>query len=506
MNNGAILKWHRRLGLLAAVGVILSSLSGMLHPLMTRLQPAPVRLTLDQRLPAIDYAIAPSRLLSAIGLATINDLRIVSWAGKSYYQVTLPDGVFRRYFDLINGTPLADGDRQYAEYLARAFVDEMRAPVLNSRIVQSFDWEYPRINRLLPVWRVEFDRSDGMRAYVDTRTGRLGTLVDRVKAFSSVEFAILHRWQWLDLISPTARLVVLSVVLLAAAAVTVSGCWIYIARWSHSAARWNLRRTHRVWGISISLVSFMFVLSGGYHLLYVGLRGDAGERSRPQVRSHEAAGLKIAPDEAVKRSGFAAVESISLAQVEGQSYYFIQPATATGVTDSSVAPQHGAHIPHGKATPGQVAAPGTPVFVSAVDGSVLTDGLSRFATEIAQSALRATSLGEIALVTQFDSEYGFAFKRLPVLRLPFGGDIIVYVDPADGAIAAVIDRSDRAEGWVFGYIHKFDWLVSIAGMDGRDAVVVLLALLLATAALLGIALYLQQSCGSMKNPQGSRQS
>jgi hypothetical protein len=207
--------------------MILSSLSGMLHPLMTRLQPAPAKVALDVRLPPLGDTIEPSRLLTSHGLNAISDLRIVSWAGKAYYQATLLDGVTRRYFDLRNGKILADGDRRYAEHLARQFVGEQTAAVLRAAIINAFDWEYPRVNRLLPVWRIEFDRSDGMVAYVDTRTGRLGTLVDRVKASGSAELAILHRWQWLDLIAPTARLIVLSLILLAAVAVTLSGVWIH---------------------------------------------------------------------------------------------------------------------------------------------------------------------------------------------------------------------------------------------------------------------------------------
>jgi hypothetical protein len=70
----------------------------------------------------------------------------------------------------------------------------------------------------------------------------------------------------------------------------------------------------------------------------------------------------------------------------------------------------------------------------------------------------------------------------------------------------VIDNADRAEGWIFGYVHKLDWLVSYAGTDGRDAVAALLALLLATAALLGIALYLQQFRISKRNLRVPRQS
>ena len=479
------------MGLVAAVGILLSSLSGVLHPLMTRMQPAPAKVTLDHSVLALDDAIAPRRLLAANGIASLTDLRVVSWAGKSYYQVTLSDNNSRRYFALNDGAPLADGDRRYATYLARVFVGETAAAVRSAEIVGLFDWEYPRINRLLPVWRVEFDRADTMRAYVDTRTGRLGTLVDRVKAFSSAEFAILHRWQWLDPISSTVRLIVLSLILLAAAGVTFSGWWIYIARWSQSAARWNLRRTHRVWGISISLVSLMFVLSGGYHLLQLGIRGDPGERFQPPVRRYQAADLQIAPGDAVKRSGFAAVESIALAQIDGRTYYRVQPTTDTGATGGPAAHHHGAHVPHGKVTPGQVAEPGTPAFVSSVDGTVLSDGAWRFAADIAQSVGAGPVIDKVTTVTRFDDEYGFAFKRLPVLRVPLAGALTVFVDPADGAIAAAVDNRDRAEGWVFGYIHKLEWLMPFAGTDGRDAIAAMLALSLTVAALLGIAVYSQ---------------
>jgi uncharacterized iron-regulated membrane protein len=501
MNSSAILKWHRRLGLIAAVGVILSSLSGILHPIMTRLQPEPAKLAVDHRVPPLHDAIAPRLLLSANGLATISDLRILSWAGNSYYQVTLPDGASRYYFDLVSGTPLPNGDRNYAEYLAREFVGERATAVRAAKIINSFDWEYPRLNRLLPVWRIEFARPDLLRAYVDTRTGRLGTLVDRTKGFSSIEFAIAHRWQWLDPIAPALRLIVLSLVLLVALGVTLSGCWIYIARWSHSAARWNLRRIHRVWGVSISLVSFMFALSGGYHLLHLGLRGDPGERSQPPLRRHHAANLQMAPHDAVKRAGLAAVESISLAQIDGQTYYRVQPASGANAIPDAAAHQHGGHVPQGKVTPGQVAGPGAVVFVSALDGTVLPDGELRFAAEIAHSVGPRSAGSKVTIVTQFDDEYGFAFKRLPVYRVPLAGNQTAYVDTADGSIAAVIDNADRAEGWVFAYVHKLEWLTPVVGTDWRDLIAAMLAFSLAVAALFGIAVY-AQLFRSAKSPVG----
>jgi len=477
---------------MAALSVILSSLSGLLHPIMTRMQPEPAKLTLEHRLPPLHQALPPARLYVDKGTGPVSDLRIASWDGKSYYQETFPGMAQRRYVNLADGALLPDGDRQYAEYLARAFVGEPRTPVRSARLVQSFDWEYPRINRLLPVWRIEFDRADALRAYVDTRTGRLGTIVDRVKAFSSVEFAILHRWQWLDPISPAARLVVLSIILLAALGVTLSGCWIYLMRWSAHAARWNLRRVHRVWGISISLVSFMFVLSGGYHLLYTGLRGDSGERWHSRPDEFHYRDLLSTPAEAIERSGVAAVQSISLVTIGGQTYYRVQPAPGTTEHHESGHGHHGPHIPHGKATPGQVAAPQPAVFVSARDGTIMADGRQRHAIEIAQRVVAGRAIGAARMVTEFDLEYGFAFKRLPVQRVTFSNGVDVFVDPADGAVAAFIDNADRAEGWIFGYVHKLDWLVPFTGTDMRDAIAMTLAFLLAGAALLGLTLNWQQ--------------
>ena len=97
------------------------------------------------------------------------------------------------------------------------------------------------------------------------------------------------------------------------------------------------------------------------------------------------------------------------------------------------------------------------------------------------------------MITQFDSEYGFAFKRLPVQRVAFVNGVNVFVDPSDSAVAAVVDDADRAEGWVFGYIHKFEWLVPFVGIDARDAIAMTLALLIAGAAFLGLALFRQRT-------------
>jgi hypothetical protein len=147
------------------------------------------------------------------------------------------------------------------------------------------------------------------------------------------------------------------------------------------------------------------------------------------------------------------------------------------------------HTPHGKVTPGRVPVPASPVFVSTTDGVILLEGLSRFATEVARNTVLSPPLSDIVWVTQFNDEYGFAFKRLPVLEVQFADGVNAYVDPADGAVAAVIDTADRVEGWVFGYVHKIEWLAPLAGTMGRDIAAALSAFALIIAAYLGLALY-----------------
>jgi len=76
------LDWHRRLGLVALAGVVLWSLSGVLHPIMVQLQPEPVRQQLDPRVLTLNNTVDPRPLLRAAGLATIQDLRVIEVDGR----------------------------------------------------------------------------------------------------------------------------------------------------------------------------------------------------------------------------------------------------------------------------------------------------------------------------------------------------------------------------------------------------------------------------------------
>jgi hypothetical protein len=502
-----LLQWHRWAGVLALSGVVLWSVSGTLHPIMARMQSRPV----VPHVPAPPAEVQPpsapatggqplAAVLARHGGGAISDARMLSIDGRAFYQVTRPGGGMREYYAVLDGSMLEDGDRRHAEWLARQYIGDTTAPVVSARLQVRFDAEYGDVNRLLPAWRIAFDRPDGMTVYVDTGTDRLGTLVDGTKRWTSGLFTTLHRWDWLDGLSPGLRLTLLGTMLLAAMGATLGGLWLFFVR-RHAARTGALRRVHRLAGMALSLVALAFFASGLYHLLHLGLRGDPAARFAAVPARIDPAQLRIDFADAVRLAGIERPARISLAEVDGQPFYRVQPPRPPrpqpahgqdpahgGKKGPAGAVAHEGHAGHdGHAGPAAPKPPAPAVYLSTRDGTVLADGEVRHAAWIAS---RATSLAATAsggTVTRFGDEYGFVFKRLPVQRvlLEGPGRATAFVDTVDGAVSAVIDDADRREGWLFANMHKHDWMVPLVGRTARDVITASLALAIGVTATMG---------------------
>ncbi|MFX5839638.1 hypothetical protein ABTE60_20225, partial [Acinetobacter baumannii] len=62
--------------------------------------------------------------------------------------------------------------------------------------VTAYSDEYAFINRYLPVWRVAFDRPDGLVAFIEPRSLALAGLSDHWKTRFAWMFGNLHSWKW----------------------------------------------------------------------------------------------------------------------------------------------------------------------------------------------------------------------------------------------------------------------------------------------------------------------
>lgn len=471
-----LLSLHRWLGLLACLAVLMFASSGLLHPVMSRLQPQPVQ----RQAPAPQFGthrIALGAVLRAHGIDAVAAATVVQLDDGAAYRVQV-DERSARYFSTSDGREIADGERIHAELLARHFSGEQAARLLVLGEVHEFDDDYLPVNRLLPVWRVRFDRADGLTAYVDTRGNRLATQVDDRKRVLQTTFRTLHDFAFLDAL-PALRVSLMLVLLVAAFATAVFGIAIFFtlkaskARLQRSAAR----RWHRRLALPIAVTTLTFSASGTWHLLQ-------GESAAAQ-KTYAAAPQSFATAELQSDSP---QRAFSLLRVAGKACYRLAAAPVKPMGDEH-AHHHGMAMPHDDAPAASC--------IDAADGAALDDAERSKAIELARYfSGSAAQVASAEQVTAFSGEYGFINKRLPVWRIVFDDSSTRwYVETASGALALRADDAAALEGFVFAYVHK--WIFFGEHKDIRDALMMAFALGNVVVGLLGLWVFFKRPLRAM---------
>lgn len=510
-------RWHRTLGLVTLLPVIMWTLSGLSHPLMSNwLRPAIAHETVPTPPLRPDALAVPvAQVLSQNHLAAIQNLRVVQFRHQPYYQVTDYRGRLR-YFAAATGQELPGGDRAYAEDVARYLLADSTSAVASAERLTHYTADYKFINRLLPVWKITFARPDGMAVFVETGQSRLGTFNNHARARFLWVFGMLHNWDFLDALPRPLHLGIMLVFTTVIWLSALSGLVIYgfvrkklrQPRPAHDQVGW-LRRRHRTLGLWVAFVTFTFALSASYHLWQKFTPDRREEVAR--VSAFAASELTWPLTDALP--GPAPVTRVSLARVGGQPYYRLvskgidgQPTVRYRNTrDGQLLP--GGEFAYARelgqefmlALNGQ---PATASATGAAEDGALPDcctapGLTAetpvaIGTPAASPAPAQANLLRPELVTRFAGEYGFVNKRLPVMKLPFAGPghPALYVEPATGRLAALVTDGDRCEGLSFAVLHKF-FLMDWAGKNIRDAVAMLSALGVLAVTLYGFALLLK---------------
>jgi hypothetical protein len=469
-------KWHRILGLTALVPVIFWSLSGLSHPFMSNwFRPAIPQETFK---PALQSEIKPTISLQEVmdknGLTTIRNFALVKFDAGTFYQVLNQDSIYN-YYSTKDGKLLPNGDKAYATYLARYFTQDSTSAIKNITLQTSFDSHYQPINRLLPVWKVSFDRADGMDVYIETTQSRMGTFNNNTRKTFLWLFEQFHTWQFLaDIGGEQFRVIVLMVIVSIMLLSLLSGLTVYGLFWNRFKEIQQKRkakgaddkrfvhRYHRQIGLVISTIMFMFLVSGGFHL-YMALRNSAPAKAGYQQlinRSDlEISNLKLpVADSAIIRIG--------LVNLDGHTYYQVQ-------TNKK-----------------QVR------YIDAKDANELTDGDKTYAVYLANYYHTPSTEPEKVYrrvtatpIKQFTNDYGFINKRLPVQQIQYpDGDW--YVETTTSHLATKVTAIDRAEGLSFIFLHKFFWM-TWAGKDIRDIVSIVSALAILLVSLLGFTAFIK---------------
>ncbi|MDP1539539.1 MAG: PepSY domain-containing protein [Moraxellaceae bacterium] len=456
--------WHRRLAWLVVLPVLAWSLSGLLHPVMSRWQPSAAAMMVPPMFlaPPADTAWSdfpsPNQTLPADW--QMREVRAVTWQDQPYWQVQLSDGSVSQVHAKTG--EVVDLTQDIVTHLARHYTGEQRAAVSLS-VVNEFSSEYSVINRYLPVYRVAFDRPDGLIAFVEPRSLQLAGLTDDWKTQFGTFFRAMHNWSWWP--HAPSRAWVMAGLLSLALIVAVSGI---VRAWPSSVKRRKPHVWHRRIGLVVALAAFAWFSTGALHALVMNSR-VGGFQTYPLVTYFTA-------DQLAAKAPSDVPEGARLQIVSGPNgplWYWHQLVRAA--TDD-------AHAHHGHSAPRTLNA----AYFGATNGEPVQ--AERYWAALAQPVAGQAHLLSVKPITGFFPEYGFVQKRLPVQQLTFhtADNLTVYVDPADAAVASVVRDLDRVEGLSFAYLHKVQFLDPIIGKDARDAVAGVFAAMIFSLTLMGL--------------------
>lgn len=498
-------KWHKLLAWVGAFALLGFVLSAITHPLLVWTGPQSTAFRPPQAIIDTQHVKQIETVLTQHQINRAVVVKLVPSKDKVLLQVTEDAKQPRRYFDLQSGAELPDYDQQHAIWLARYYAlgGDTSVAVRSVTFQTEFDHAYPWVNRLLPVYKVSFENEQNLNAYVYTEINALGSLGNDYKTRLQGLFRTLHTWSWLDGFE-YARVIIMAGLLLSLFAMAVTGLTLVLTL----KRRKNMASTNR-WHRSIANIVCVpilaFCISGFWHLLHNMQTGNDAQYNSQRTGLQLSAPINLTANvvglNKIKDLPAASLNQLSLISHQGELFYRlslpVKPQKRVG--ENKISPtdnansEHAHHdMPTRKARFDGLKSERGGQYYSVENGerAELTDKDVALALALKHTSLDASALNSARLVTRFGPNYDFRNKRLPVWQFDFNSDSgdTVFVDPATGAIVDSITNNDRYEGYSFSFLHKWNFLTPFIGRQWRDAIIVLILLLIITMTGLGITM------------------
>ena len=495
-----IYKWHRIISIMISIPVVLWAASGFMHPIMSSFRPKVATQFLSAK--AIDSSYEKITLENALSINKIDsfkNVRLIHIDTNWFYQVQLIGKDELVYLSVKNGKLLKKGDWIYAQFLARYFLEgeakkdslkqgaaatapNVEAPVADCcdaatecvlkpkkgakvtdvHKLTSFDDEYKNINRVLPVYKVEFKREDGIRVYVETSQDRFAFAVDNKRALFSRIFVVIHTWEWLSFLG--VGRIYFELLLVGLAFITsIMGLYIFFTTKSKNVKGNELvaaRRKHRYTSASISLFTLMFSFSGFYQAT---TKFDKDTRDQFfDKATYQTANTHLNID-SIKWVVKKPITNISLVTMGSNQYYQVSIQKDFGSKAVDKKPKD--LMKEMKVPKHQI------VYLNASNYELLKDGDQKYAHYLANTFSGNSDNDVISdsVISKFEGEYGFVNKRLPVWKVAYAKNQNerFYIETTSGKLSVRVDDHDYNAAMIFNFLHKHHFM-DFAGKEWRD--------------------------------------
>ena len=509
-----IYKWHRSFSLVIAIPVLLWALSGFMHPIMTNIRPKIATQSIAQ-IP-IDSGKIKITLRDALmqnKIDSFNSFRLVHIDTNWFYQIQEAANKETIYLSTLNGKRLKKGDWLYAQYLARIFLygengkkntseksAESNQPardccdaatvcvmmqtgnskVKDVKLVTAFDNVYQTINRILPAYKVSFERADGIQVYVETLHDRFLFVADNKRILFSKFFSLVHTWAWLDFLG-NGRLFVEMFFTGLAFLTTLMGLYIFFITKTKKANGNELvkaRRNHRYSAVFISLFTLMFTFSGFYHAFSKLEKDTSNDFIVRECFSSSQADLDLAKLQSVVHSP---ISNMSLVKMNDELYWQVSILSKHAEGTKDLMKSMGVNA-------------SKLIFINATDFTILLDGEKKYADYLASrfSQYPKDEIISTVLISKFDGDYNFADKLLPVWKVSYctHHHERYYVDISSGKLSKRINDREGYERNSFAFFHKHEFLSGL-GKPAKDFSTMFWAMAQVVLVVIGFWLYLK---------------
>jgi hypothetical protein len=486
------------------VPILLWTISGFLHPVMNSFKPA-VR---NQALPSIEIDTARINIplhqaLQQHGIKTLHNFRIVKLYEVYYYQVQHPDNDTLTYINCQSGNILVNGDKTYAAYLAQRFLSEPlvahksasdghhhamagafevvsslskptlspKCRIINTKLITKFDKEYKGSNKLLPVYRVNFERDDHIRLYVETVADRLALAMDDRKAAFTNFFSLTHSWSFLNNIGKT-KSVLLGTFSALCFLTSVFGFYVYFisnkkkikpVSFTHRNRKW-----HRTMGSIFLTTTLLFSFSGAWHA-WKKITHEPKRTTATSQLTFQTTELNLSL-RAILESFSKGEKLTGISAIKIKENGFWQVSLQKGKTESKK-------------------------YISMIGNNEMKQGDAAYAVWLACQFSGKTPHNIIKAkeLNSFTHGYSMMNKRLPVVQVSFDKGDQYFIETSTGKLAAVSRTADRWERFSFSNFHMHHywemWLGKENGKTVRNVVLLLSTLGLLLVALTGTVIY-----------------
>ena len=505
---------HQWLGLIGGISLLVWGLSGLTHIAMVLFGPQQAAFMPPAASVALEGARPIAETLESQGIAEAVAVKTVPAPGGGVlWQVTPAADGTRRYFLPADGGEVEGGDRAQAEFLARHYLATDR-PITAARLQSEFDADYPWVNRLLPVWKLEFAGDDGLTAYVHTETSSLAAVNNTTKTRLQSVFRALHTWEWVPPGMDWLRVVVIALMVGSLLALGLTG-FAMLVTVRRKKRLPGARGWHRFAGYVLALPLIMFSASGIYHLVQSAMVPSVSQLKMGKPVNLASGKWPVEADWALISKG-RDIASVALVEGgEGQPLYRIGLAPkgpmGGGEHDhgpAKAAADHGmAGHDHAAMMAAQAKTPSTDaeirearfagirpdgpaIYLDAATGNVVSSGDKDLALAIARRFTGApdSAATGVELVTRFSHEYDFRNKRLPVWRVDYGAPVnaSLFVDTGTGVLVDRVADGEKLERLVFSFIHKWNFLFPVGRLAQNVIVGVFAIALIGFMAVLGL--------------------